>query len=229
MPRLDLFKTSIPINSILFKLFTEATARWKIATILDAEIIIPDYHLIPYSNHKEAYSSSLALYKNITKNVSSENIIIIGDSAGGGLSLGLTLLLKEKQLPLPQEVILLSPWLDITMSNPEISADLNRKDVMCNLDTLIYLGKLWADNEEHNNYLLSPINGDLTDLPCITIFVGTRELFLPDAKLLHNRLVEAGNHGKLHIYNEMIHVFQVLPIPEAEKSIREIIRIISSS
>lgn len=195
-----------------------------LATRMDMCIHIPIYPLAPEADYREAYEKMLALYERIVKTTAAEDIILMGDSAGGGFCLGLALLIKEKGLPQPGELILLSPWLDITMTNPLITKELEKKEKLLSTDFLIKAGKLWAGEDDPKSFLVSPINGDLKGLPPITVFTGTYDILFPDAQKLHEKLTAVGNNCELKIYDKMLHDFVIFPIPEANQVTEEIIQ-----
>jgi len=199
-----------------------------LASELDASITVPIYPLVPEHNYADSYDKLLALYQEILLTTKPENIVIIGDSAGGGLSIGLALLLKDKGLPQLGQIILLSPWVDVTMQNPDITDELQHHDRLLDVDTLIYLGQLWAGEADPEHYLVSPINGDFEGIAPVTLFVGTYEIFYPDIIKFHEKLLQAGNQAELNIYDKMPHGFQLFSTPEAERSIEEIIEIIQN-
>ena len=81
---------------------------------------------------------------------------MMGDSAGGGLSLALSMYFAQKDLPVPEKLILLSPWVDLNMDNPEIEKYI-KKDPMLKLDELKIDARYWANGTDLNDYRLSPI------------------------------------------------------------------------
>src|SRR5690625_4540214 len=153
----------------------------KIMNETNAKIYVPIYPKAPNHQYKASFDKVLPLYEWILGKSDKENIILMGDSAGGGFALALAQLLLEKGLPQPRHIILLSTCLDITMKNPDAYA-LEQKDPMLGIYGLIQMGKAYAGNADRNNYLLSPINGKINGLGEITLFVGTHEVFLPDAR-----------------------------------------------
>ena len=90
----------------------------KICLKTNIDVYFPIYPLAPNHTYKDAYKLILKLYKKLLKE--NKEIIIIGDSAGGGLALGFTLYLNELNIKLPNKLVLLSPWVDISLSNPEL-------------------------------------------------------------------------------------------------------------
>ncbi len=146
----------------------------------------------------------------------------MGDSAGGGFALALAQLLLEKGLSQPGKIILLSPWLDITMKNPDAYV-LEDKDPMLGIYGLIQMGKAYAGDTNLNHYLLSPINGKINGLGKISLFIGTHEVFLPDARRFRDIALSQGARINYFEYPKMNHIFVLYPIPEAKKATKEII------
>lgn len=102
------------------------------------------------------------------------------------------------------------------MKNPDASA-LERKDPMLGIYGLIEMGKAYAGDTNPNDYLLSPINGEINGLGEITLFVGTHEVFLPDARKFRDRLKAGEVKINYFEYPKMNHIFVLYPIPEAKK------------
>ena len=199
----------------------------KMAVGTGATITMPVYPKAPDHQYKETFTLLLSLYKSILADVDNKNVIFMGDSAGGGLALALAQYLLEQELPQPGKIILLSPWLDITMENKDNEA-LDSVDPSLGIYGLIQMGKAWAGDADPHNYMLSPINGSVLGLGEMTLFVGSHEIFLADA-LKFKALAEAQNVKINYIeYPEMNHVFPLYPIPEAKKAQRQIIDIIKS-
>lgn len=198
----------------------------KLAHRSKAVVTVPIYPLTPNHQFMEAYDKILPVYENLLQKATPDNIIIMGDSAGGGLALGLGQLLLEKGLPQPSNIILLSPWLDITMKNPNIQA-LEDKDPTLSPYGLALLGRLWAGEHDPDYYLLSPINGKINGLGRITLFVGTNELFFSDAEKFNARAEAEGVPINYFVYKNMNHVFPLYPIPEAKRAFKQILEIIN--
>ncbi len=200
---------------------------YNLSQKLNGTITVPIYPKAPNHQYDEVFEKVLPIYRDLLTKTSPENIVIMGDSAGGGLSLALSQLLLKEGLPQPGNIVLLSPWLDITLSHPEIES-MKKNEPMLNLKLLIESGKTYAGDTDRSNYLLSPINGPLKGLGKITLFIGTHEFFLPDAR----KFKKLAEKEKLDInyfeYPKMNHVFPVLPIPEAKRAMQQIVDILKS-
>lgn len=192
---------------------------------LGCTITIPIYPLAIKCTYKESFSMLLKIYENIISNVDPNEVAIMGDSAGGGMALALAQYLKEKKINQPKDIILLSPWLDISLSNPEIKK-LEIIDPILAVPGLKEAGKMYSGDSDMKNYLLSPINGDQDGLGKITIFIGTDELLLADARKLKNKLDLKEIKINYFEYQSVFHDWFIFPIPKARKAFKEIIKII---
>lgn len=142
----------------------------------------------------------------------------------GGLVLGLALALKNEGLTQPKDIVLLSPWLDVTMSNPDIK-DYEDSDPILSAWGLRKVGEIWSRRGEENSKhpYVSPINGYVTGLAPITMFVGTHEIFYPDVKKFDNILSEKNHPHQLFEADKMNHVYPIYPIEEAKTAQYQII------
>jgi acetyl esterase/lipase len=112
-------------------------------------------------------------------------MILMGDSSGGGFALALAQNLRVENIKLRQ-LILLSPWLDITLTNPLIKY-LDPEDPFLEAESLKQAGTLYSKGINADHYLLSPINGSLKGLGKISVFIGSKDLLVADARRLRDR------------------------------------------
>ena len=147
----------------------------------------------------------------------------MGDSAGGGLALALSLDIKNQEgFVKPYKIILLSPWLDITQSNQEILA-IEKKDKMLKVKNLNFTGKLYAGTLDTKDYRVSPIYGNLADLSPVSIFAGTNDILFPDAKKLKNLLEENNIITHFFEYPSMFHDWMFAPFIREAKHTNQLI------
>jgi len=212
-----------------------STAVWPHSLLVDtlarktgADVVMPLYPLAPHHTWQEAHQLVLNLYLRILSENPDKRIILMGDSSGGGLAAVIALSLAERGIRQPDELILLSPWVDVTHTNPDI-ADYVDVDPLMAPDPLTVIGQTWAGETPTTDWHLSPIYGDLSALERVTTFVGSREIFLPDNSLFHAELIKAGTHSTLHIGENLNHVYPMSPTPEGRRAREEIIRIITGS
>ncbi|WPF67039.1 MULTISPECIES: alpha/beta hydrolase [unclassified Corynebacterium] len=199
----------------------------RIARSLDAKVIFPIYPKLPDNGYAQDFPLMDSLYRAVIEGVSSpEQITLMGDSAGGGFALGFAMHLRDKDLPQPKNIILLSPWLDVATTNPEIPR-YEGVDPMLSAWGLNKLGRLWAGSKEAMTLpYVSPLHGDLNGLGKISIFVGTHEIFYPDNQLFHEKLEAAGIEHNYTVAPAMNHVYVAMPIPEAKEAQDHIVEII---
>lgn len=195
---------------------------------LNCPISIVEYPLLPQSSHKHTYDIVKAYY--LSKFEILENVAIMGDSAGGGLALGLSEWLLENNYTIPISTILFSPWLDVTMDNPKINHFIE-KDPILNVEGLKELGNRWADGTDKKNYLISPLFGNIEGLKNIIIYAGSEEIFVPDIQLFDEIAKRKQVTCRLRIYEGMFHAFSLfinLGLKEADEAFHILIHDIRS-
>lgn len=184
--------------------------HWKIISKLietvNARVTVPIYPLAPEHSYKETFQELEDVYRRVLNNHDDQKIVLCGDSAGGGLALAQTLHYRDMGIQLPNHIVLFSPWLDITMSNPDAAAA-ELQDVMLGIPGLVQCGKWWAGGEDPHMPLLSPIFGDMSGLPPIDVFQGTSDVFIADTRKLKEKVFKAGGNVNLYEYPGAFHVF----------------------
>lgn len=185
------------------------------------EVVAPAYHLAPWADYRQAYDDLSGLYRDLREEQPDRRVILMGDSAGGGLALGLAEHLVREGDALPERLILFSPWVDVSMDNPDI-ADYVAVDPMLHLDLVTVHGQYWAGDADTHFWMVSPLFGDMEGLPPVTIYCGTRELLYPDILLAGEKLEAAGVDVSLNVYRGMNHDFPLMPLPEADRAFDEI-------
>lgn len=184
-----------------------------LADKLQAEVAVPDYPLAPNHHAAETCHAVLAAYAMFCSQNDGNPLILMGDSAGGGLALALTGLLEKNSLPPPLLLVLLSPWIDLTLDNPEIDS-LDREDPVLDREILRKAGRLYAGERSLTDPCVSPLYGDLAHLPPTALFVGTSDILLADSRRLVSRAAQAGSPIDLYEITGLVHPGVLLPIPE---------------
>src|SRR4030095_372304 len=124
----------------------------------------------------------------------------------------------------PGHIVLLSPVLDVTLSNPWISI-LDKIDPFLGVQGLQWCGGVYARNVDSASYLASPVNGSLKGLAPITLFIGTRDILLPDCRKLRDKAQSEGVALSYYEYVGMVHDWMLLVLlPEAKQVLEEIVR-----
>ena len=180
----------------------------KIVNDTGATVILPDYPLTPKYNYKDVFHMIVPLYKEIIDRVDTKDLIIMGDSAGGGLGLALAERVGEENLPIAEKTILISPWLDVRLNNPEID-QVQKNDKQLNKETLKLAGIAYAGEDGINSYLVNPIEGDLSKLKNVTIFTGTYDILNPDVKILKEKAEKMGISIEVKEYEQAKHIWVI--------------------
>ena len=178
----------------------------KLVNDTKATIILPDYPLTPKYTYKDVFTMITPLYKEIIEKVDINNLILMGDSAGGGMALGLVEKLGEENIQMPNKTILISPWLDVRLQNPEID-EVQKRDKELSKETLKLAGIAYAGEDGINSYLVNPIDGNLSKLKNLTILTGTNDILNPDVHVLQERAKQANVNIDIKEYEQAGHIW----------------------
>ena len=198
----------------------------RVARESGASVLFPLYKMAPEYTFETAFAYLHALWQMLVQSHDPGIITLMGDSAGGGLALAFAeYLRRETALPQPGQIILFSPWLDISMDG-EVPAALAKQDPSLVREMLRDAGRNWAGGTDVHDYRLSPIYGELRGLAPITLYVGTREIFLPDARRFRERCSREGVPLDMIEGDKMNHDYPLYPIPEGNRVRTEVIAMI---
>lgn len=190
-----------------------------------ADVLTPDYRVAPEHPYPAALEDAITGYNWLLQQGWQEHeIVVAGDSAGGGLALALCMYLKNQNRKLPAGLICMSPWTDMTQSGASYDFNYERDPLFGNTrDSLIY-SKDYIQDEDPTNPYISPLYGNFSGFPPMLIQVGSYEMLLSDSELVAEKAKHAGCKVRLSVYEGMFHIFQMamLMIPESKHAWQEI-------
>lgn len=172
--------------------------------------VVPEYRLAPENPFPACIEDAVAVYKALLESgFGPQDIIISGDSAGGGLSVATLLSLRHEGVPMPAAAVLLSPFLDVT-GEGETHTTRAERDPWFNSEDIAVVARYYCpDESKWRDPLVSPVFANVAGLPPMLIQVGDDEILLSDSTRFADKLKEAGVEVELEIWPEMWHVFQL--------------------
>jgi len=188
-----------------------------------SHVFAPDYRLAPENRFPAAVEDAVAFYRALlSAGYSPQNIVVAGESAGGGLALSLMLSLRSAGVPLPAAAALFSPWTDLAATGDSIRTNAKRC-AMFDGAGVAFSARYYLGDTDPRNPLASPLYADLTGLPPLLMHVGADEVLLDDSTRFAERARAAGVRVELKIWPVVPHAWQLAPhlVPEARESLRE--------
>ncbi|MGA4514798.1 alpha/beta hydrolase fold domain-containing protein [Staphylococcus caledonicus] len=192
------------------------------------EVVLPIYPKTPEYHVNDTFKAIDEVYESLLEEVDPKHIVIMGDGTGGALALSYVQRLLEQERALPNKLYLISPMLDATMTNHQITEDLVNKDRFVNIEGLQRILNQWSAGDALANPLISPIYGSLQGLPPIVMFGAGREIYYPDMQRLAYLLEEVNQPVRFFEYPKMFHDFALFPIHESHKVIKQITKTIDN-
>lgn len=184
----------------------------ELAERLDAQVTVPIYPLAPEHQFDAIYAMARAVYQGVASE--GRDFLIAGDSAGGNMALVLTLMAAEEGWPRAARLALLSPGVDMTLQDPQ-TLEAARRDPWLDIDGGRESVQLYSGGRDFADWRISPVYGDLAALPPTLVLTGTRDMLYPDTVTFAKKAKDAGAQVELVTGDGMIHVWPLLPMPEA--------------
>ena len=186
--------------------------------------MIFEYRLAPENPFPAALDDSVKIYQWIlSSGFKPENILMAGESAGGGLCLATILSLKERSIPLPVAAVAISPWTDLTCSGDSYRT--KNKVSPAPLNSWKVFSKYYVGDNLATYPLISPLFGDLHGLPPIFINSGVNDELFEDGEKFSLKAKDAGNDITFRAGTGMIHCYPLLApmFKEATEAMNEIV------
>lgn len=183
-------------------------------------VVLPTYPLAPGHSWRDSRAALLRLFDRVAIE-SPEGVVLGGDSAGGGLALALAQQIAAGTGPQPTALVLIAPWVDLTDGTPG-TLEAAARDPWLKLSRLRLFGRWWAGDDDVERPEVSPLNGQLAGLPRALMWCGTRDLLQPQCRLLADRAAAQGWDLRYVEEPGLIHVYPILPVPEARRALAEL-------
>lgn len=185
---------------------THRALTGHLALSCGARVFVADYRLAPEQPFPAAVEDAAAAYVGLLETgCRPGQIVIAGDSAGGGLTIAAAVALRDLGRPMPASLVVFSPWIDLEARAP---CTVPAGEVMISPEWLDDCARLYLGGRSAAEPLASPVHANLAGLPPTLIQVGTDEVLLGDSERLHEKLSSAGVEATLAIYPRRWHVFQ---------------------
>ena len=195
---------------------------WRFADAARASVLIIAYRLAPEHPFPAALNDAFAAYRWLLGDGAKE-IVVMGDSAGGGLTLALLMKLRDEGLRLPEAAVALSPWTDLALTGGSLAANA-ASDPMLNAGDMPAVAADYLAGADPRHPYASPLYGDPSGLPPVLIQVGSDEVLRDDAVRMAEKLRAANPLSELQIWPLMPHVWQAYApvLPEARAAVADI-------
>jgi len=194
-----------------------------IAVTSQTSVLVPDYRLAPEHPYPAALQDAMNAYLWLldADNAAERRIIIMGDSAGGGLAMSLLIALRERQIPLPAGALLMCPWVDLDCRTQRPSRE---SPVLFSPDLARRFAKAYLGWHPGDDPALTPLQTDLAGLPPLLIHAASGDSVLQEAQLLARHSQQCGVEAKITIYPVPTHAFHIFWsfLPEAMTALEEI-------
>jgi epsilon-lactone hydrolase len=187
----------------------------------ELQVVAPEYRRAPESTFPAAVDDAVAVYRALlAEGVSNSDIVMAGDSAGGGLALACMIAARRAGLPVPAAGIVFSPWTDLTVEGSSADA---ADDPVVDGAGLRMMADVYLDGADPRHPLASPLyaaDNELAALPALLIQVGTRESLLDDSCRFVARATEAGTRVAYVEHPDVVHMWMVMApdLPESRQA-----------
>jgi acetyl esterase/lipase len=207
--------------------FTSALSR-----AANARVFALDYRLAPEHRFPAAVEDAVAGYRwLLDQGVDPQEIVIGGDSAGGGLTVATLIALRDAGEQMPRAAFVISPWTDLACAGRSLDAN-DERDPMFYGAGVRWMAPVYLGGASPRDPLASPIYADLSKLPPLLIHVSDNEVLLDDSTRLADRAKQCGVNVDLRVWNDLPHawpVFVAFRMPESFQALGEIVEFIRTT
>lgn len=202
-----------------------------VAEACRARTLLPNYRLAPEHPFPAGLEDALNVYRGLlSQGFTPESLIIMGDSAGGGLALATLLSLRDRGDPLPAAAVLLSPWTDLTLTGESVKTRAHA-EIVLRFGIIESMARKYCGDHDPRHPLISPFYAELHGLPPMLIHVGDCEMLLNDSTRIAEQAQAAGVEATVKVWPGMWHLFHwaaMHNITESKQAIAEIAKFVDA-
>jgi acetyl esterase/lipase len=185
------------------------------------------YPIAPEHDFHDMFGMVGDVYRRMLEETDAEDIVFMGDSAGGNMAVVLTMMAAEEGLPSPSRHVLISPGLDVSLANPEVF-EAERQDPWLGIPGGLEAVRLYSAGFDRKDWHISPLYGDLSVLPKTLLLTGSRDMLTPDNLIFAERARAAGVEVDVVYEEGMFHVWPLIEMPEARRARDSIVAFLNS-
>jgi acetyl esterase/lipase len=189
----------------------------ELAERLGMRVTVPIYPIAPEHHIHAMFAMVLDVYRAMLRETPAENIIFMGDSAGGNMAVVMTMMGALEGIPAPDSHVLISPGLDMTLRN-EALLRMAPQDPCLDIPGGLEALRHYAPGIDRGDWRISPIYGDLSVLPKTLLLTGTRDMLTPDNVIFAEKARAAGVDVDLMLEPDMFHVWPLVDMPEGRRA-----------
>ncbi|CAN7670241.1 alpha/beta hydrolase [Mesorhizobium amorphae] len=197
----------------------------EMAERLGYGITVPIYPIAPEHDFHAMFGMVGEVYRQMLDETE-EDIVFMGDSAGGNMAVVLTMMAAENGLALPSRHVLISPGLDMSLSNPEVF-EAERHDPWLGISGGMEAVRLYSAGFDRSDWHISPLYGDLSVLPKTLLLTGSHDLLSPDNLIFAEKARAAGVEVEVVYEEGMFHVWPLIEMPEARRARDSIVKFLA--
>ncbi|GAB3377525.1 alpha/beta hydrolase [Spongiibacter taiwanensis] len=197
----------------------------RISAAADCQVVGVNYRLNPEHRFPAPLEDGMAVYRALlAAGHAGQNLALAGDSAGGGIAASLLLSIRDQTLPQPCGAVLLSAWLDMSLSGDSYASCAKSDPIHQKFMLQAIAGQYLGEGVDPAQPGVSPLFGDLQNLPPVLLQVAEGEVGRDDSVAFAEKLQASGGQAELSVWSDMIHVFQQFAddLPEARQAIAQI-------
>lgn len=193
-----------------------------------ARVVVPAYILAPRGTADRTVPVAADLLSGLIESGGGGGTVLLGDSSGAGPALAAAQRLRDRTRTQPSRIVLVTPWLDVTMSHPDQVA-VGADDPRSARSGLLEAGRLYAGTLPAEDPRVSPLRGTFAGLAPLTVFTGTRDVLAPDGRELVRRARAAGVEVEFHEAVGLPEGYPLLPVPEGRAARDRVVELVRSA